>query len=67
MPSREALESTVPRVVKNARRAIKRQVTMGTTRLTNLLQKTSDGKFDFDNISYPVVLEVYTNLKSVAS
>ena len=64
MPSREALESTVPRIVKNARRAIKRQVTMGTTRLTNLLQKPSDGDFDFDNISYPVVLEVYTKLMS---
>ena len=37
---------------------------MGSTRLTNLLQKTSDGDFDFDNISYPVVSEVYTKLMS---
>ena len=48
MTSREALKSTDPKAVKNARRAIKGQVTMGTTRLTNLLQKTSDGDFDFE-------------------
>ena len=64
MTSMEALKSTDPRAVKYARRAVKGQVTMGATRLTNLLQKTTDGKFDFDNISYPVVSEVYTKLMS---
>ena len=64
MTSMEALKSTDPRAVKYARRAVKGQVTMGATRLTNLLQKTTDGKFDFDNISYPIVSEVYTKLMS---
>ena len=64
MTSREALKSSDPRVVKTARRAIKGQIMIATSQLSNLLHKKSDGDFDLDNISYPIVSEIHNKLNS---
>ena len=64
MSSREALKSSDPRVVKTARRTVKGQITNNTNQLSNLLHKKSDGDFDLDNISYPIVSEIHNKLNS---
>ena len=64
MTSKEALNSSDPRVVKTARRAIKGQITIATSQLSNLLHKKTDGDFDLNEISYPIVSEIHNKLKS---
>ena len=59
MTSREALNSSDPRVVKTARRAIKGQITIATSQSSNLLHKKSDGDFKLNEVS-----EIHSKLKS---
>ena len=65
MASVEALKSSDCNEVKNARRAIKSQVTISTNTLTeNIKRKPDDNKFDHENINRSAVQDLNKKLNT---